>query len=218
MRSISRTVELLIEKNPFIQEALSRGIINNAALSEELIPDIEKELGKKVKFSAVNMAVRRLSEKLQESFVKKASFDKNADITLKSNLIEVNLYKIGDVQDYIKNIYGLVNFKKGDFLTITQGIHEVMILTNKSYEKEIMNILPKQKIKKVFKNVSSLTINIPENSFQEAGLFYLITRAMAWENISIIDTISTFSEVTLIVDSSQAARSFDVIKKLIEEQ
>ena len=75
MVTIAHLIEKVIEEKPFLQEALSRGIINNAALAEELKPLIEKEMKKKVKFSAVNMAIRRLSEKLKGTFIQKAKFD-----------------------------------------------------------------------------------------------------------------------------------------------
>ena len=76
MVTIAKIVENIINEKPFLQEALSHGIINNAALAYNLIPEIEKELKKKVKFSAVNMAIRRLSEKLEKSFIKTVKFDK----------------------------------------------------------------------------------------------------------------------------------------------
>ena len=71
MVTAAHIVKKLVQEKPFYQEALSRGIINNAALAEELLPDIEKELGKKVKLYAVIMAIRRLSEELQKNFAAK---------------------------------------------------------------------------------------------------------------------------------------------------
>ena len=44
MVSITHHVERMIRQKPFLQEALSRGIVNNAALAEELIPGIEKSI------------------------------------------------------------------------------------------------------------------------------------------------------------------------------
>src|SRR3989344_6037317 len=139
MVTISHLVEKIIEQKPFLQEALSRGVINNAALAEELIPQIEKELKKEVKFSAVNMAIRRLGEKLEKTFIKKPKFDKGSDISIKSDLIEITVYKTEDIQTKVKTLYDLVNFKNGDFLTITSGIHEVMIITNEKYEKKALD-------------------------------------------------------------------------------
>ena len=135
MVTIARVVEKYVEGRPFLQEALSRGIINNAALAEELIPEVEKELKQKVKFSAVNMGIRRLSEKLEKTFVAKAKFDKNSKIVIQSDLIEITIYKTYEFQKYIKEIYDMIDFKSGDFITITQGINEVMIITDKKHKK-----------------------------------------------------------------------------------
>ena len=217
MVTVSHLVEKVIEQKPFIQEALSNGIINNAALADQMLPEIEKELKKKVKFSAVNMAIRRLSEKLEQSFISKAKFDKNSDITLKSNLIEITVYKMEDSQEYIKELYSLVDIKGGDFLTITQGLHELMIITNEKYEKKILGMFPNKLIKKSIKNLSSITINIPEESIETIGLFYIVTRALNWENINIVDIVSTFTEMTFIIKEEDTARSFNVLKELIKE-
>ena len=217
MVTVSHLVEKIIEQKPFIQEALSNGIINNAALADQMLPEIEKELKKKVKFSAVNMAIRRLSEKLEQSFISKAKFDKNSDITLKSNLIEITVYKMEDSQEYIKELYSLVDIKGGDFLTITQGLHELMIITNEKYEKKILEMFPNKLIKKSIKNLSSITINIPEESIETIGLFYIVTRALNWENINIVDIVSTFTEMTFIIKEEDTARSFNVLKELIKE-
>ena len=217
MVTVSHLVEKIIEQKPFIQEALSNGIINNAALADQMLPEIEKELKKKVKFSAVNMAIRRLSEKLEQSFISKAKFDKNSDITLKSNLIEITVYKMEYSQEYIQELYSLVDIKGGDFLTITQGLHELMIITNEKYEKKILEMFPNKLIKKSIKNLSSITINIPEESIETIGLFYIVTRALNWENINIVDIVSTFTEMTFIIKEEDTARSFNVLKELIKE-
>ena len=149
MVTIAHIVEKRIEERPFIQEALARGIINNAALAEELMPEIEKELKKHVKFSAVNMAIRRLSEKLSVSFINKTKFDKSSNITLQSGLAAFDIYKGTDVQRYLKEIYELININSGDFLTITQGLNEIFIISNRKYEKKILDLIPKKYIKKL---------------------------------------------------------------------
>mgnify|MGYP002067770097 CR=1 FL=1 len=216
MVTIAHLVENSIRQRPFLQEALSRGIVNNAALAEELIPQIEKELGKPVKFSAVNLAIRRLNEKLGQTFIRKAKFDKDSDIMIRSDLVEITVYK-EDVQEFLKKVYDVVDLRKGDFLTITQGLNEVMIITNKKNEHKITELFPKKLIKKLFRNLSSLTINIPPEAVGTIGLFYIVTRALNWENINITDIVSTFTEMTYIVDEKDTARAFNVLKKLIEE-
>jgi len=217
MLSVAKAVEHILSQKPFIQEGLARGIINNAALANEMIPEVEKLIKKKVKFSAVNMAIRRLTEKMELTFIKQAKFDKNCDITVRSDLIQITVFKIGEVQNYIRELYNIVDYKKGDFFTITQGLYEVMIITNKRYEKEILSLFPQKVVKKVIRNLSGITIKIPEESSYVVGLFYLITRAMAWENIPIVDIVSTYTETTLTVREDDTTRAFNSLQQMIKE-
>ena len=217
MPTIAHLTRKTIEKKPFLEEALSEGIVNNAALAEKMIPELEKELKKKVKFSAVNLAIRRMAEDMERKQVIHLKFNKDTDITAKSNIIEIILYPDEKIAEYIKKIYNIMDFKKGDFLTITQGISEVMIITNEKHEEKIINLLPNKIIKKKIKKLSTLTVNIPESAVEGIGLFYLISKALTWENISIIDTVSTYTEITLIVKEDDASRAFDILKKLIND-
>jgi len=217
MVTVAHLVEKMIEQKPFLQESLNQGIINNAALAERLLPQIEKELKKKVKFSAVNMAIRRLGEKLKKSFVHTVKFDLNSDITIKSNLVEIIVYKTEELQNNIKKLYTIVNLNKGDFMTITQGLHEVMIITNQKHEPKVLDVFLGSTVKKKIRNLASLTINIPEESVETMGFFYLVTRTLNWENINIIDIVSTFTEMTFIIKEKDTSRAFEVLSKLIKE-
>lgn len=216
MPTIAHLTRKIIEKKPFLEEALSEGLINNAALAEKIIPELEKELKKKIKFSAVNLAIRRMAENLNKKAIIHLKFDKNSDITIKSNIIEIVLYKQDKIQEYIKKIYSLMNFARGDFLTITQGINEIMVITNEKYEKTIIEMLPEKIIKKKIKNLSTLTVNIPESAVEGIGLFYAISKALNWENINVIDIVSTYTEITLIVNENDASKAFDVLKNLMQ--
>ena len=55
------------------------------------------------------MALRRLSEKLETSFISNPKFDKDSDITIRSNLIEINICKTENTQEQIKKIYEVTN-------------------------------------------------------------------------------------------------------------
>lgn len=214
MVTISHLVEKKFEENLFLQEALSKGLLNNAAVAESMMPELGKELKHEVKFSAVNMAIRRLGEKLEKTQNKRKIFAKDTDITIKSDLVEITIIKSEDTQKTIKALYGLVNLKK-DLLTITIGIDEIMIIVGDKYEKKIIEVIPQKQLKKMVKNLSSLTINIPESSIHEVGLIYAMSKTFAWENLSIVDIVSTLTEMTLIVREDDTARSFDIIKKVI---
>ena len=217
MPTVAHIVERIVQRRPFLQEALSRGIVNNAALAEELMPEISKELRIKVKFSAVNMAIRRLADKLDQTFVAKATFGPHSDIIIRSDLMEITVYKTDETQKLVQRLYDVVDFRSGDFLTITQGLNEVMVITNKKHERKMSEILPKKIIKKSIKNLASLTVNIPIEAIETMGLFYIVTRALSWEDINIVDIVSSLTEMTVIIKEDDATRAFDAMKRLITE-
>ena len=216
MISISRTVEETIKRKPFLQEALSKNIINYAALSDLIKEDVEREVGKKVELSAIIMALRRLSDKLNTKFTDKIKFEDDTDITIQSELFEVTVIKSSTIFQTLKGLYDKVDFDKGDFLTITQGIHQVTIISNKRYKKEFLNALKKEKILKEVDNLSSLTIKIPINAIDTVGLFFMATRALAWENIPITEIVSTLTELTIILREKHITTAYNSIKRLIK--
>ena len=59
MKTIASCVEDILITQPFLEEALSRSIINYSALAEELNAPISAMLRKPVKSGAIMMALRR---------------------------------------------------------------------------------------------------------------------------------------------------------------
>lgn len=215
MVTVSHLVEKIVEKKPFLEEALAKGIINYAALAEILQPDIEKELKIKVKTSAVMMALRRFSEKLEKSFVGQAPIKfKESDLTIRSDLFEVTALKSPSID--IRELYDLVDFSKGDFLTVTQGLYEVTIIASRKHKAKILKLLDREKIVKTVDNLSSLTVKIPIEALETIGLFYVVTKALTWDNINIIEIVSTLTEMTFILKEDDVSNAFNTLKKLIQ--
>lgn len=216
MVTISRVVEKIVEENPFIQEALSRGIINYAALAEEFKPRVDRELKENVKESAIMMALRRLEERIDKSFAKKAKFDKNSDIFIKSDLFEISIKTSRKTFSKIKEIYEHIDHEK-DFLTITQGLTQVTIIANNRNKAKIIDVLSGEKIVKEIKNLASIGTTLKPSSTEEVGYFYLLTRAFAWENIPIVEIVSTLNELTFIVNEKDVPKVFTIFKEVIEK-
>lgn len=216
MVTVSHIVEKILRKRPFLEEVVARKLINYAALANTLKPEIENELGKKVKHSAIMMALRRFSQKMEKGFIRKAQIRfKETDITIKSGLFEITILKGSSFTIHtIKKIYDLIDYSKGDFLTVTQGIYEITIISNKKHKDRIQKILEDEKTVKVIDGLSSLTVRIPIEAIETVGLFYVITKALNWENINIIEIVSTLTEMTFIFKEEDVARAFNVMKSL----
>lgn len=215
MVNIAQSVEKIIEDKPFVQEALRKGILNTAAYAEEIKPYVEGMLKKEVKFSAVNMAIRRLGTRLEKKQSVLAEFKSSTDMTVRNKLSVVTLYKQDFDPKLISRIYDVA--EKDDFLTVTQGIKEVMMIVDDSLYARIKDKLDTRLKKKEIGGVCSITIDIPEDSPQAIGLFFQLTRQLAWENIPIIDLVSTYTEMTILVKDDQITKAFESIRRLVNK-
>lgn len=218
MVTVSRVVEKIVERKPFLHEALRKGIVNYGALAELLLPDIEKELKTKVKYAAVMMALRRLNEKLEKLSLKELKFDEGSTIIIRDNLIEITVEKSKSTLKKIKVLFEKVDYSKGDFLTVTEGVYEITLITNQKNLKWLLKSFQKSEIITIIRDLSALTLTIPIAFIETPGFFYLITRALLWENINIEEIVSTARELTLIIKSSDVPDTFNVLKKLIKEK
>ena len=111
----------------------------------------------------------------------------------------------------------MVDFEKGDFLTITHGLFEITLITNKGYAQQVKKIFAPRKIKKTIRGVAGITVRIPIHMIETVGLFYAVSKALNWENINIIEIVSTLTEMTLIIKEEEVPRAFKALKGLIEK-
>ena len=107
MKTIATCVEEILVSQPFLEDALTRNILNYSALSEELREPISKMLRKPVKSGAIMMALRRYSPpKEMANKIKLAS-------ALKVSMYESGeLYKDTIIDVWKKADRGLKNHRK----------------------------------------------------------------------------------------------------------
>ena len=61
MKTIQETVELIIQRTPFVEEAMQDKLINVSSLARLIQPEVEQALGKEVKTGAIMMSINRMS-------------------------------------------------------------------------------------------------------------------------------------------------------------
>ena len=216
MVTTSHLVKKYVSENAFLLEAMSKELISYGNLAEQLKPEIENELGKKVKESAIVMALRRYAEELQgfDKKIKKFSF--KGEIIMRTNIIDFNVIKSNNLLNKIKNIYNLVNFDKGDTLNIILGSNEVSIVTNEKYKDKLSNFLKGEKIlNKEFDLVALTIIFEGKNFLMTPGVIFTAIRKLAWEQINIFEIISTMTELSFILSKKDSMKAYNVLQELV---
>ena len=216
MVTISHVVQKIVDKRIFIQESMNKNIISYASLAKQLQPEIEEELEKTVKRHAIEMALRRYTEQLQQKH-KTISFDYSSDIIMKTQVCDISVLRSQTFLKKINTLYDTVKLEKGDILNIIHGSHEVSIVTNERYKQKFLDIIQNENILNVEENLISLTMTFSKEFLYTPGVVFNIIRNIAWENINIFEIISTNTELTFIIHKRDAIRAYKTLEKLIQQ-
>lgn len=214
MITIPEIVEKIINSSMFLEEGLVEGIINHSALARKLKPEIEKQLIKRVETGAILMAIRRLSRKIKPQPSFKKIFQSTNDLIVRSNLVEFVIANINFSINMHKELIELAELEEEYFMTITEGVFETTIIASGELKNKIKKILLNQAITQLV-NLSSITIKLPKENVYMPGLYFYFLKALAKEGINVVEVVSTYTEITLILEDKEVDRAFSVLKKTL---
>ena len=224
MVSVAEITRELVKSKPFLEDALIRGIINYNALAEELLPQVKERYGPgPVKLATVSMALRRLGDELGSEHIaeieKKLSEFASSDMVIKYDLFEitVEIPSARDLGQTLSMLYQIIPVTPKSFLSITQGTSETTVITQSHYRKEVNDLFSNFNITSRIDNLAALSLRIPETSAESPGLFYYITKTLAMDGINIVELISTFSEMQLILEEDDVAEASKAIRRLFKK-
>lgn len=216
MITISQLVEEAVLKSPFLEEGLSRKLINLSALARELKPDFETRLYKDLEVGSIVMALKRFSSKLNSTHSQKLeTILKNlTDFTVRSNIVSLTYSARPELSHKQEKVMELANQITGSFLTITDGVFETAFFASASLEKVIEENLKDEDLKNKQTGLSSITIILPTQALDVPGVYYSILKSLAFNGVNFQEVVSSYTELTIFLKSENIEKAFAVLKKL----
>jgi len=216
VKTIASCVEEIIVSTPFLEEGLSRQIINFSALAKDLNASVSKMLRRPVKDGAIMMALRRYQQPLylENSNTLKKVFNTLGDITVRSNLSD---YTFQNSQALIHNhsqVLESISANPQIFYAFTRGIYESNIIISSSEKDTILKAFKEEILIGSQDKLSAISIHLPKGNSKITGLYYQIFKRLAWENITLYEVVSTTNEFTIVVEDYLVDKAFSVIKRL----
>ena len=216
MKTISSCVNKILVSRPYLEEALSRDIINYSALAKDLNLIVSEMLRKPVKNGAITMALRRYKPPVDfesEYFIKNVL--KNlGDITVRSNLSDFTFQNSDTLINSHSKVLNKISSNHQIFYAFTRGIFESNIIISTSEKNNVTEVFKDEKLIGLKDSLSSITLNLPKGNSKIVGLYYQIFKRLAWDNITLYEIISTTNEFTIFVEEHLVDKAFSIIKGL----
>lgn len=216
MITIPNAVEEIIKTKPFLENALVDGLINLSALARQLKPQIEERTGKTINEGAIVMALNRLVPRLSlVSAAKLKNVVKNiGDIIVRSDLTDYTFANSETLYEKEAELLAELKDKNNIFCTFSQGVEETTIIISTIAAPLVEKIFPGEKTIAKSENLSSITVKLPMSNSAAPGVYYYIFKKLAWENINIVEVISTTNEYTIIVADADIDAAFSILMEV----
>ena len=215
MKSISTVVEVIISESPFLKELISLDIVNLSGLARQLQSSVEEETRKKVTEGSVLVALKRLTQKMDRSNqVNPKIFSITPELTVRSNLFEITVKNSPTLIDKQKKLLDFANRQQSHFVNFTYGLFETTTVASNQVFNMAISLYQGEQIVSEVKNISTITIKFSTDIVDSPFIYYTILRTLAWSSISIVEMISTYSELAIVLDQKDIELAFSLITKL----
>lgn len=216
MKTIAQSVEQILKKQPFLEEALQQQIINYSALAEKLQNEVSTVLKKPVKTGAIMMALRRYQSPVGVSNNLKIqqAFKNLGDITVRSNISAFTFKNTHTLINCHGKLLAYISDNSHLFYAFTRGILESNIMISGSEAGRIDSFFKKEKLLNQRDGLAAVSVQLPQDNSKVTGLYYQLFKHLAWRNIALYEVVSTTNEFTILVEEHVVEQAFAVIKNL----
>jgi hypothetical protein len=216
MRTVAEVVESLVGAAPFLEDGLALGILNVSALARRLRPRIEAELHKNVSDAAVMMALKRLTPRFASRSARVARLLRHlGELTVRSHLVEFTFRSSDTIPERHKELLHAIHRRSDSFLTVTQGVLEVTVVASAAFARKIEEVFAGEKLVSRLDNLSAINIRLPKETVQTPGVHYVLLKQLAFADINVVEVVSTFTELTVVLSHQEVDRAFSVLKRFL---
>ena len=138
------------------------------------------------------------------------------DISVKYPLSEIN-YPIP--LQYCTNEISLIYEEFGaidnHFLNIVSGNSETTIFVNSKLKRKIFETFKKTKHNLELDNLASVSLKFSSEYLEVIGITYEVLRAMTWNRINLVEVVSTYTEITLIIHQKDTQKLIDILNQFL---
>lgn len=216
MIKISEHVARIINRSPFLTEALAEGLVNVSSLARKIHPEVEQAVGKAITNSAIVMAINRMPstdlvmlEKNLRQF-----FRKMTDISVRSGLLDYTFLNSETLLSKQVELLKAISEQAKVFYSFSQGVSETTIVISEGMGKKLEEIFYTEKMLVKEKELSSISLMLPEGNQFIYGVYYYILKELALNGINLVEMISTSNEYTIVVGNKDLDNAFSLLMGL----
>ncbi len=213
MITISQAVEQAIANSPLYGEAMLQEIVNYSAIARKIKPAVEEVLLEPVTEGAITIALKRYAERLRKDHKTITRNYSVRNMSIRSDLTAL-IYQNSPVLQAIHQKILPMSISDDAFIHFAQGSRESSFIVSEACLATLKKLAAKEKMVAEYPNLSAISVRMPPEVMQVTGVFAPFVQALAWQQISVYQIVSHFTEITFLVSDKDADQAFNSIKSV----
>ncbi|MBN1785201.1 MAG: hypothetical protein JW815_05640 [Candidatus Bathyarchaeota archaeon] len=214
VKSISKTVQNLIEEDLSLQDALQRDYANYSAIARMLMSKIKETADSQVNIESIITAVKRAKINytiLQGEITKVVA---GSGLNIRTDMAKVSVEKTKENLEKIRKT--LATFS-GDFLQVIEGNSVVTLISDLSSFGKISYLFSKKDVIDQKQNLATVIIRSPDEITSTPGCVQAFYNAVSRRHINIEETMSCYTETIIVLAMEDVSKAFAALTDIITE-
>ncbi len=213
MITVAAVVETIVRGSPVLEEGLASGILNLSAVARLVRPQVELEARKPVGEGTIVVALSRLAGRL----ARKTSNPKKVgrqiqDVTVRSDITEFTFQNSPTVLGCQTALLAEVRGVGHAFATFTHGVHEMTVMVNSGLEPLVERIFERERRVARLRDLAAVGIHYTPRVVGMPGVYYSILKQLLWAGINVVELVSTYTELIIVLEKREVDRAFSILK------
>lgn len=215
MLKITNAVEQIIREDDIAFFTLQSGTLNCSAYAKRIKNKVE-ELCKKpvINTTAIIMALTRLGSAIKKEHITLPEIGL-LDLEIKKNLCEIVFPKNPEIIVAAQKLFLENSNQQNLYFTMNIGQNEFSILVSKQLLEKTKTIT-KTKPLVVLENLACLTFHTDIVHMHTANVFYSLLRKFATKELNIIEILTTYTEISLIIEDKNLPTFHQMLYRLMK--
>jgi hypothetical protein len=213
MKPIAAVVREIVDESEVALSALSDGVLNLSAYAKKIRSDVARRAKKDVPVGTIVVALCRyeIEAKKRARLFPKVKIE---SISTRSALVELAFTKSATTRGRLRTLHENEKLADADLLTVTSGIREISLILPANLKSEVLKVFKGEKPILVQEDLASLSIRFPSHYLLTPNTIFALIRPFALSRINIVEVVSTYTELTVVVAEKDLQAAFAVMSKM----
>ena len=212
MTTLASYVREVLDESEVALSALLDGILNLSAFAKQIQPEVARRARRDVSVGTIVVALCRyeIDARKRGNLCPKVQIE---TISTRTGLTEITFAKTHASSARLSGLYEQPQLRNAEVLTVTSGIREISLIVPESLTGAVRRVFRGETPTLVLADLAGLTIRFPAKYLHVPNTTFALLRPLALNRINLVEVVSTYTELTLIVAERDLERTFVVLNR-----